>query len=168
MSNTVSPVVLSPSPKAASSSVGLRLWDRLWSVGQFLLALGGTVAFLVYLLVSPFEPPVQPVERVAPPPEVVSLQDDGRIRVEPGSPFDQKVRVVVVRKAVISEPMFSVTGRVVASLRPANGKGEDVWQFDSPEILTAFTDWQKAQADIAFNEVVWRNLSKRGQRRFAN
>lgn len=153
MSNTVTPVAISSSPKATSSSVGSRLWGRFWSVGQFLVALGGTVAFLVYLLVSPFEPPLQPVERVAPPPEVVSLQDDGRIRVDPGSPFDQKVRVVVVRKVVISEPMFTVAGRVVASLRPANGQSEDVWQFDSPETLTAFTDWQKAQADIAFNEV---------------
>ena len=43
-------------------------------------------------------------------------------------------------------------GTVVASLRPGNGKGNDYWQFNSPELLTAFTDWQKATADIAFAE----------------
>ena len=41
---------------------------------------------------------------------------------------------------------------VAASLRPGNGKGSDYWQFNSSELLTAFTDWQKATADIAFTE----------------
>jgi multidrug efflux pump subunit AcrA (membrane-fusion protein) len=45
-----------------------------------------------------------------------------------------------------------VTGTVVASLRPGNGKGNDYWQFNSPEVLTAFIDWEKATADIAFAE----------------
>jgi len=48
--------------------------------------------------------------------------------------------------------VLTVTGRVAASLRPGNGKGSDFWQFDSPEVLTAYTDWQKAQADIKFAE----------------
>jgi hypothetical protein len=49
---------------------------------------------------------------------------------------------------------------VAASLRPTQGrpfspageKGSDSWQFNSPELLTAYTDWQKATADIAFAE----------------
>jgi multidrug efflux pump subunit AcrA (membrane-fusion protein) len=32
----------------------------------------------------------------------------------------------------------------------ASATGSDYWQFNAPEVLTAFTDWQKAKADIAF------------------
>ena len=45
-----------------------------------------------------------------------------------------------------------MTGTVAASLRPGAGKGDDYWQFNTPEVLTAYTDWQKATADIAFSE----------------
>jgi multidrug efflux pump subunit AcrA (membrane-fusion protein) len=47
---------------------------------------------------------------------------------------------------------LTVTGTVVASLRPGNGKGNDYWQFNSPELLTTFTDWQRSTSDIAFSE----------------
>ncbi|MCX7664970.1 MAG: efflux RND transporter periplasmic adaptor subunit [Gemmataceae bacterium] len=135
-------------------------WRWLWSLGQFLVALAGTVAFLVYLLGNPFDPPPQPVERVTPPQEVVTILGAGRIRVVPGSPFDKKVQIVSVRKTLLTEPILSVTGRVVASLRPSSEKGEILWQFDSPENLTAFTDWQKALADIAFHETQLQQVQK--------
>jgi hypothetical protein len=41
---------------------------------------------------------------------------------------------------------------VAASLRPGNGKGNDYWQFNSPDLLTAYTDWQTAVDDVAFHE----------------
>jgi len=64
----------------------------------------------------------------------------------------QKLQVTTVQATPITTPLLTVTGTVVASLRPGNGKGNDYWQFDSPELLTTFTDWQKATADIAFLE----------------
>jgi multidrug efflux pump subunit AcrA (membrane-fusion protein) len=127
-------------------------WSRLWSWLQFVLALAGSITFLVYLLTNPLEPPTEPVKRVAPPPEVVTIRGPNCIHIAPGSLLAQKIEVVPVRKVVLSEPILTVTGRVVASLRPGNGKGRDFWQFDSNEMLTAYTDWQKAIADIAFNE----------------
>jgi RND family efflux transporter MFP subunit len=148
---TSTPTSASPSPPAKLVPTGWR-WGWLWSGGQFVVALAATTAFLVYLLVNPFEPPIEPVQRVAPPAEVVTITGPGLIHVAPGSPFDKKVQVVPARKAVISEPMLTVTGRVAASLRPGNGKGSDYWQFDSADTLTAYTDWQRAQADIVFNE----------------
>ena len=140
-----------PSPPPNLVPTGWR-WGWLWSGGQFVVALAATTAFLVYLLVNPSEPPAQPLERVAPPVEVVTITGPGRIHVVPGSPFDEKVHVIPTRKAVISEPILTVTGRVVASLRPGDGKGRDFWQFDSADTLTAYTDWQRAQADIVFYE----------------
>jgi RND family efflux transporter MFP subunit len=142
-----SPVSSSTSGQAAPS-----LGEQILSMGQFLIALVATTLFLVYLLVNPLEPPTPPEERVTPPAEVVTIPAPGRIRVEPGSPFDQKVESVLARKAVISDPILYVTGRVAASLRPGKDKDDDFWQFESADTLTAFADWQKAQADIAFNE----------------
>jgi multidrug efflux pump subunit AcrA (membrane-fusion protein) len=148
---TSTPTSALPSPPAKLVPTGWR-WGWLWSRGQFVVALAATTAFLVYLLVNPFEPPIEPVQRVAPPAEVVTIPGPGLIHVAPGSPFDKKLQVVPVRKAVISEPMLTVTGRVVASLRPGSSKGSDYWQFDSADTLTAYTDWQRAQADIVFYE----------------
>lgn len=149
---TTNPQLVAPSPSKGESVPKTSGWSRLGSGIQFFVALVGTVAFLIYLLVDPFEPPAQPVERVAPPVEIVSVVGPNRIRVVPGSPFDQKIEVAPVRQEVISDAVLTVTGRVVASLRPGHDQEEDYWQFDSVETLTAFTDWQKAQADIAFLE----------------
>jgi hypothetical protein len=41
---------------------------------------------------------------------------------------------------------------VAASLRPGSNGGPVFWQFNSPEVLTAYTDWQKSVADVAFSE----------------
>lgn len=153
MTQNAAPAPSTPtSARLAGSAGASSRWARLWSVGQFLLALAGTLAFLVYLLVDPFAPPVPPVERVAPPQEVVNIAGPGRIHVRPGSPFDLKIQVASVRAARLTEPSLTITGRVVASLRPGPTREQDYWQFDSVDTLTAFTDWEKAQADISFLE----------------
>ncbi|HMP16795.1 MAG TPA: efflux RND transporter periplasmic adaptor subunit [Gemmatales bacterium] len=149
---TTTPTTVTTAHQLSKNTGGPSSWGWLWSSIQFLVALGATVAFLVYLLINPLEPPVEPVERVTPPPEIVTIQGPGRIHVVPGSPFDKKVEVVNTRKETISEPILTVTGRVVASLRPGPGSSAEYWQFDSADNLTAFTDWQKSQADIAFHE----------------
>jgi multidrug efflux pump subunit AcrA (membrane-fusion protein) len=45
-----------------------------------------------------------------------------------------------------------VTGTVLASLRPGSEAAQDSWQFATPDLLTAFSDWQKAVKDIQFQE----------------
>jgi hypothetical protein len=116
------------------------------------VALAATAGFLGYLLVVPSAPPAEPETTPRPTADVVEVVGPGLIRVQPGSPLDKKVQVVAVRRRTVTDPVLTVTGRVAASLRPGNGKGSDFWQFDSPEVLTAYTDWQRAQADITFAE----------------
>jgi len=127
-------------------------WPRIWAIAQFVAALGVTVGFLAYLLFGPSAPPAEPQTTARPSTDVVEIVAPGLIRVRPGSPFDKKVQVVEVRKRTITEPVLTVTGQVAASLRPGKGQGNDFWQFDSPEVLTAYTDWQRAQAEIKFAE----------------
>ncbi len=143
--DTPPPVALRPAPKPGGR------WRRVWSAGQFVGALGVTSAFLAYLLVTPATPPAPPADNT-PAVAVADIVGPQLIRVTPDSPLGQKVQVVAARRATLTEPRLFITGRVAASLRPGAGKGADFWQFDLPEILTAFTDWQKAQADIQFAE----------------
>lgn len=149
---TTPPPTESPPPHSDPPKHRPSPWKRIWSAGQFVVALAVTVGFLVYLLFAPHAPPPMESADDARPGEVVEVIASRLIRVQPGSPFDQKVSVATVKKQTVSDPVMTVTGRVAASLRPGNGKGKDFWQFDSSEVLTAFTDWQKAQADITFAE----------------
>lgn len=127
-------------------------WRQVWLATQFVLALGVTGTVLAYLMLVPATASRSEPAAVKPAVSAVEVAGPGLIRLKPGSPFDTRVQTATVRKDTISTPIMTVTGRVVASLRPGNGKGTDYWQFDTPEVLTAYTDWQKAQADIAFAE----------------
>lgn len=143
-----------PEPSPSLSVAWARgIWARAWRAMRFGVALAITVAFLSYLLfVQATAPPAENGEVRRPPVEVVEVIGPGLIRVQPGGPFASKIQLVTVRKQNIADPVMMVTGRVAASLRPGSGKGNDYWQFDAPEVLTAYADWQKAQADVSFTE----------------
>ena len=139
-------VPASPPPVASKSR-----WGRLWARTQFGLCVVIVSGVLAYLLWTP--------DAGSPLPTGKSASDHGDdVRVtgprclclRPDCPLCRKLQVTTVSAAQITTPVVTVTGVVAASLRPGNGKGNDYWQFNSPELLTAFTDWQKATADIAF------------------
>ena len=128
-------------------------WGRMWARTQFGLCLVIVSGMLAYLLWTP--------DAGSPLPTGGSTSDHGGdvrvtgprcICLRPDCPLCRKLQVTTVQATRITTPVVTVTGAVVASLRPGNGKGNDFWQFNSPELLTAFTDWQKATADIAFAE----------------
>ncbi|MCL2669336.1 MAG: efflux RND transporter periplasmic adaptor subunit [Syntrophaceae bacterium] len=75
-----------------------------------------------------------------------------RIAIASDSPLAKKLQIAKVEMTDITVPLVTVTGIVAATLRPGNGKGTDYWQFNSPDLLTAYTDWQKSVAEIAFLE----------------
>jgi hypothetical protein len=135
----------SPSPPLEHQSLG----QRIWSAGQFVVALVLTLGALAYLLLVPASKPVEPPadDRAADP---VQVAGPNLLRVDPASPLAAKLQVAAVRPTRVTAPVLAVTGTVAASLRPGKGKGNDYWQFNSPEVLTVFTDWQKATADIVF------------------
>jgi cobalt-zinc-cadmium efflux system membrane fusion protein len=103
-----------------------------------------------WLLFAPTAPePDRPAKRT-------TLQDSCRVAgprtltIAPDTPFEKKLQSIVAAKTSLNEPLFTVAGRVVASLRPDEGKGTDNWQFDSPEITSTFHDLRKAEGEIAF------------------
>lgn len=128
-------------------------WSRLWAWLQFVSCLMLTAGVLAYLLWTPQTAAHTELDsRRSPPEETVRLGGPKCICVKPGCPLAQKIEVRIVQSAQITAPVLTVTGTVIASLRPGQGEGTDSWQFDSSELLTAFTDWRKATADIAYGE----------------
>ncbi len=127
----------------------------LWASFQFFLALGGTIGFLVYLWVSEGGAPVSSGDggktRLKKN-DTVQVVGPGILRLLPGSPLDKKISFHEVRNKTFSDPLMSVTGHVVASHRPTGKSGNYIWHFDSNEVVNAFNDWQKAQADISYAE----------------
>jgi cobalt-zinc-cadmium efflux system membrane fusion protein len=135
-------------------AVGARSrWPRLWARTQFVVCLVLTGSVLAYLLWTPETgAPTAVDDQRSAPGEAVRLAGPKCVRIQPDCPLCRKLQVVAVKPVQITAPVLNVTGVVAASLRPGNGKGSDYWQFNSSELLTAFTDWQKATADITFAE----------------
>jgi hypothetical protein len=128
---------------------------RVLTVFQFVIALVVTCAFLAWLLLA--KGPAEPErEKRINPNDVVRVAGPALLTVQPESPLGKKMETVTISPVKVSTPTLVVTGRVAASLRPGDAKKgadkSDFWQFDSPEVLSAFTDWQKGVADIAFSQ----------------
>jgi membrane fusion protein, heavy metal efflux system len=142
---------------------------RVWSACQLIVSVALTCAVLAYLV---FVPPAAPTPSSAKddgkPKQVVRTVGPQLIRIEPGSKLESKLQIATVRLTQITTPVLSVTGTVVASLRPGLEKGADYWQFNAPEVLTAFTDWQKATADITFAQTQLTQIKQLADTRIAS
>jgi RND family efflux transporter MFP subunit len=111
-----------------------------------------TAGVLAFLIFSPFKsaqpPPVDAPKTV----DAVEAAGPGLIRIRPGTPLQRKLAVVIVGTETISAPVLTVTGSVVARLRPGSGPAEDRWQFSTPDLLSAYTDWRKSNGDVELAE----------------
>jgi hypothetical protein len=74
------------------------------------------------------------------------------IAVTPDCPLDKKLEIAAASKQKTPAPVLSVTGSIVARLPAGSGPAEDRWQFSGPDLLSAYTDWQKSRVDIDFAE----------------
>jgi hypothetical protein len=116
----------------------------------FFVYIAVTLGVLVFLLWPSREStdsgPDRPASLQEPP---VRLSNEGNILIRADSPLRKKLQIAGVKPNEISAPVVTVTGTVVASLEATRAAARD-WQFDSPDLLTAYTDWQKAIAEIGF------------------
>ena len=138
-----------PAPKAPPRSN----WERVSlavQVGLMLALAGGVLAYLLWFGKS--APSSDDEKRPTPPEEVVQVAGPRLIRVRAGTALDNKLQVATVDTAWLTAPVLPVTGTTLAKLRPGMGQAQDTWQFATPELLTAFSDWNKAVRDIQFQE----------------
>jgi hypothetical protein len=126
-----------------------RAW--FWPAVQILAAILVTVAVLA-LLVWP--PGHATTEAAALAEETAAVTPGGphRLNVRPGTPLEKKLAVAAVDRVTTSEALLKVTGAVVARLPPGPGMAEGRWDFNTPDLASAYADWLKARADVPFAE----------------
>lgn len=116
---------------------------------HFFLCLGIVTAALIFSILMPHAQVRQPPQATANNQDV-HLEALGKIYIKPDGPLFKKLQIINVQTQKVSTPTLTVSGAVVASLRAGSDKSKTGWQFSSPELLTTYTDWQKAVADVAF------------------
>jgi cobalt-zinc-cadmium efflux system membrane fusion protein len=164
MSESVKPTL----PAARPRSAWRERLARVWSTAEFLIAVALTGGFAVYLFLFPHgiggyveDPPRPKAVEAA---QAVGLR---MIEIQKGCSLEKKLETATIRQAQITTPVLTVTGTVAASLRPGSNAGPNFWQFNASEILSAFTDWQKSVADVAFSESQLKSVKELDQTRVA-
>ncbi len=86
--------------------------------------------------------------------EVVKLVGQHQLWIRGGTPLEKKLVAAPVDRERTSAPVLKVTGSIVARLPPGKEKelAEGRWDFNSPDLSSAYADWIKARADVPFNE----------------
>ena len=126
---------------------------HLSSVAQFTLAIVITVGTLAYLLWPASHTSEEAVSSVAEG-EIVKLVGPHQLSIQSGTPLEKKLTIAPVDREQTSAPMLKVTGSIVARLPPGKEKelAEGRWDFNSPDLSSAYADWIKARADVPFYE----------------
>ena len=141
----------SQQPDRSHARARLGWW---WPTVQLIVALLLTSGALAYLLWSPHRGPALPNPGAENSRQVDAVRSlgPGLIQIAPDTPLGKKLEVAEVAAEQLSAPLLTVTGSVVAELRPGSGPAEDRWQFSTPELLNAYTDWRKSNADVELAE----------------
>ncbi len=85
-----------------------------------------------------------------PPETLVEVTGPRRILVRPDTPLSRDLKNFLVESRTVSYPILTVTGSVVARIRPGTETIEFRWQFASAEVATFYADWLKTSVDIEF------------------
>lgn len=93
---------------------------------------------------------VEPVRIKPAHSEAVAVAGHFLISVAPSGPLAEKLEQTTVQKGQISTPLLTVTGAVMASLRPGSSPVETRWQFSNIELSGIYADWQKAATQKEF------------------
>ena len=152
--------------------------SRLFSAMQFPLAILITIGVLAYLLWPASRTPEETTP-AATEVEIVKLIGQHRLAITAGTPLEKKLAVDLVEpQETTKAAKLKVTGAVVARLPPLPpsapavlpssrareaGEGSQVegrWDFNTPELASAYADWLKARADVPFYEKQYEDIQK--------
>ena len=151
----IKPGSLQPDPEPTGTSPkpipagGLRLSTAL----ELIFAVA--VACLTLLGLSRWDPLLADADADTKPTLPVDLAEvtsTGTIHIRPETAFRKKLETTVVHTESLTAPILPVSGTLLASLRLHAEGAHDSWQFATPELLTAFADWQKAIMDVEYQE----------------
>jgi hypothetical protein len=133
---------------------------RLLSAGQLSLAILVTVGVLVFLLWP--EHGSEKSTPIAAEAEIVKVRGQHQLAITAGTPLEKKLTVAPVEQQETKAPKLKVTGAVAARMPPGKPKdaAEGRWDFNTPELASAYADWLKARADVPFYEKQLEDIGK--------
>jgi hypothetical protein len=150
--------------------------SRLLSAAQLPAAILITVGVLAFLL-WPAGQAREDAEQTVPEVEIVKLIGQHRLAITADTALEKKLEVTAVVQEETEAPKLKVTGAVVACLflgekkeqekvaegpllpadkekaaqqREAKEAAKGRWDFNTPELASAYADWLKAEADVPF------------------
>jgi hypothetical protein len=72
------------------------------------------------------------------------------LEISPGSALERHVDTHTVVAEKVSMPLLTVTGSVAAHSHKGPGNPQDRWQFQSPDVSSAYADWRRFQNDVDY------------------
>src|SRR5262245_53613337 len=135
----------------ARGANGARGWAAARQTLSLLLSLAAASAVLLFLLWSPFKAHEEDTSRdAAASADEVKVAGFGLLTIKSGSSLEKKLVVFEAAPKLIDAPLLTVTGYIVARLGPGKDTPEARWDFATPELAAAYSDWLKVGAEEKF------------------
>ena len=129
-------------------------WERISLALQIGVSMAIALAVMAFLIWSGTQGPTKNEKnRPTPSEAIVKIVGQRSLWVRPDSKLFEKLAIAKVESNWVTAAELPVTGTVLASLRPGKEKvivAQDTWQFATPDLLTAYSDWQRAVTDVQF------------------
>src|SRR5258708_2117524 len=124
-------------------------WRR-WLLRIVVAALAVPICGAAYIYHKPLLDLFQPPSPTPPPPDVdvVSVVAPNTIMVQADSALEKSLKFDEIQKQSVDIPALNVTGSIMARLPPGSDEAQSRWDFATPEVASAYSDWVKARADI--------------------
>lgn len=127
--------------------------EFLWNQGQMLLSAIG-IALVVVWLVTPawtrLKSPPAPQPALPATGAAVQIDSTGAIVIAADSPLHARLTKLKIMSARVRFPALSVSGSVLATIRPGDEALADRWQFSSGDIAGKYAEWLKSKSEIQF------------------
>ncbi|MGE5191246.1 MAG: efflux RND transporter periplasmic adaptor subunit [Deltaproteobacteria bacterium] len=121
--------------------------------GAWMLAATIGIAAVIFWLVRPTSPraaPAHPAAASRAVPEAVRVEPGGLIVVAGDSPLCRHLDQLRLRPQKVTFPLLTVSGSILARIRPGGEALEDRWQFASSELAGKYADWLRTTGEIDF------------------
>lgn len=121
------------------------------------LAMAGIAAILWVLLKPPSRVAIAEDEKATAAIEPARVVEPRRLAISRDSAFRQRLHELELKTRRVSFPILTVSGSIIARVRPGKEELLDRWQFSTSELSATYSDWLKTKSEIEFAE---RQLAK--------
>ena len=133
------------------------MWTRIWRGLWMTLAMVGIAGILWVLLQPPHRVAVAEGQQTVVAIEPIRVVGPKRLMVSRDTPLQRQLQVTELATRHVSFPLLTVSGSIIARVRPGTDEILDRWQFSTSELSSTYSDWLKAKGEIEFAE---RQLAK--------